>query len=63
ETSMVSALVSTNMIIDSPTVPIQNGLSFNGSLDGFQQVEKKKKKKKKIKRKLATSAMKKKRTR
>ncbi|CAF1282535.1 unnamed protein product [Rotaria sordida] len=37
ETSVVSAPVSTNMIIDSPTVPIQNGLSSNGSFDGFQQ--------------------------
>ncbi|CAF3376468.1 unnamed protein product [Rotaria socialis] len=61
ETSVVSATVSTNMIIDSPTVPIQNELSSNVTLDGFQQVENKKKKK--IKRKLATSATQKKRTR
>ncbi|CAF3731030.1 unnamed protein product [Rotaria socialis] len=63
ETSVVSATVSTNMIIGSPTVPIQNERSSNVSLDGFQQVEKKKKKKKKIKRKLATSATQKKQTR
>ncbi|CAF3879155.1 unnamed protein product, partial [Rotaria sp. Silwood1] len=55
----VLAQVSTNMIIDSPTVPIQNGLASNVSLDGFQQVENKKNKK--IKRKLTTSAVKKKR--
>ena len=61
ETSVVSATVSTNMIIGSPTVPIQNELSSNVSLDGFQQVDNKKKKK--IKRKLATSATQKKRTR
>ncbi|CAF3453526.1 unnamed protein product [Rotaria socialis] len=61
EISVVSATVSTNMIIDSPTVPIQNELSSNVTLDGFQQVENKKKKK--IKRKLATSATQKKRTR
>ncbi|CAF4630407.1 unnamed protein product, partial [Rotaria sp. Silwood2] len=60
ETSVVSAPVSTNMIIGSPTVPIKNGLSSNVSLDGFQQVENKKKKK--IIHKLATSAIKKKRT-
>ena len=60
ETLVVSATVSINMIIGSPTIPIQNELSSNVSPDGFQQVEKKKKKK--IKRKLATSATKKKRT-
>ncbi|CAF5033088.1 unnamed protein product, partial [Rotaria sp. Silwood1] len=59
KTSVVLAQVSTNMIIDSPTVPIQNGLASNVSLDGFQQVENKKNKK--IKRKLTTSAVKKKR--
>ncbi|CAM4986179.1 unnamed protein product [Rotaria socialis] len=61
ETSVVSATVSTNKIIDSPTVPIQNELSSNVTLDGFQQVENKNKNK--IKRKLATSATQKKRTR
>ncbi|CAF1940284.1 unnamed protein product [Rotaria magnacalcarata] len=61
ETSVVSATVSTNMIIGSPTVPIQNELSSNVSLDGFQQVENKNKNK--IKRKLATSTTLKKRTR
>ncbi|CAF2970823.1 unnamed protein product [Rotaria sp. Silwood2] len=60
ETSVVSAPVSTNMIIGSPTVPIKNGLTPNVPLDGFQQVENKKKKK--IIHKLATSAIKKKRT-
>ncbi|CAM4815185.1 unnamed protein product, partial [Rotaria magnacalcarata] len=37
ETSVVSATVSKNMIIGSPTVPIQNELLSNVSLDGFQQ--------------------------
>jgi hypothetical protein len=44
ETSEVSFPVSTNMIIGSPTVPIQD-VSSNVSLDGFQQVENKNKKK------------------
>ncbi|CAF2125438.1 unnamed protein product, partial [Rotaria magnacalcarata] len=61
ETSVVSATVSKNMIIGSPTVPIQNELLSNVSLDGFQQVENKNKNK--IKRKLATSTTLKKRTR
>ncbi|CAF0934419.1 unnamed protein product [Rotaria sordida] len=56
ETSVVSVPVSTNMIIGSPTVSIQNGLSSNISLDGSQQVENKNK----IKRKLVTSIIKKK---
>ncbi|CAF1074255.1 unnamed protein product [Rotaria sordida] len=60
ETSVVSVPVSTNIIIDSPTISIQNGLSSNVSLDGFQQVENKNKNK--IKRKLVTSTIKKKRT-
>ncbi|CAF1378995.1 unnamed protein product, partial [Rotaria sordida] len=60
ETSVVSAPVSTNMIIDSPTVPSHDELSSNVSFDGCQQVENKKKKK--IKHKLTTSTIKKKRT-
>ncbi|CAF3070522.1 unnamed protein product [Rotaria sp. Silwood2] len=60
DTSVVSAPVSTNMVIGSLTVPIKNGLSSTLSLDGFQQVENKNKNK--IKHKLATSAIKKKRT-
>ncbi|CAF4023988.1 unnamed protein product, partial [Rotaria magnacalcarata] len=37
ETSMVSVPVSSNMVIGSTTVLIQNGLSSNISFDGFKQ--------------------------
>ncbi|CAF1238008.1 unnamed protein product [Rotaria magnacalcarata] len=37
ETSMVSVPVSSNMVIGSTTVPIQNELSSNISFDGFKQ--------------------------
>ncbi|CAM4852188.1 unnamed protein product [Rotaria magnacalcarata] len=60
ETLVVSAPVSSNMVIGSLTVPIQNELSSNISLDGFQQVENKTKKR--IKRRLTTSTIKKKRS-